>query len=159
MRKLISGLLLSSAVLLAGNFNDGLKLLDNGKVTEAHQQFLTLAKDGDKDAQTILGEMYLDGIGVKQNNKQAYYWIYKAATAGDNQAKYLLGFMYENGIEVKENMVLAVQWYEKAANGGDVMAMYNLAFIYKDGKGGVDKNMQKAVSLLDQVEKIRSKNI
>lgn len=100
MRNLLGGLIISSTLLMAGNFNEGLKLFDSGKLKEAYTEFLTLANSGDVDAQTMLGEMYLDGIGVEQNNKKAFYWIYKAAHSSDKEAKYLLGFMYENGIEV-----------------------------------------------------------
>jgi TPR repeat protein len=157
MRNLLGGLIISSTLLMAGNFNAGLKLFDSGKLKEAYTEFLTLAKSGDVDAQTMLGEMYLDGIGVEQNNKKAFYWIYKAAHSSDKEAKYLLGFMYENGIEVDRDLSLAVKWYEDASRDGDIMAMYNLAFIYKEGTGGIKRNIRKAESLLSRVIQIRSK--
>ena len=159
MKKFVLGLAISSAVLFGGSFDDGLKALDSGKTNEALKQFQTLAKSGDVDAQTMLGEMYLDGIGTAQDTKKAYYWIQKAANKGDKEAQYLLGFMYENGIEVKKNISQAVVWYQKAANKGDIMAMYNLAFIYKNGANGVSKDMNKAVSLLQKVEEIKSSEI
>ena len=159
MKKFVLGLAISSAVLFGGSFNDGLKALDNGNISEALAQFQTLAKSGDADAQTMLGEMYLDGIGTKQDTQKAYYWIQKAANNGDKEAQYLLGFMYENGIEVKKDITQAVNWYQKAANKGDIMAMYNLAFIYKNGAKGVSKDMNKAVSLLQKVEEIKSSDM
>ncbi len=159
IKKLFLGLAFSSAVLFAGNFNDGMKALDSGNISKAIEQFQTLAKSGDVDSQTMLGEMYLDGIGTNQDTKKAYYWIQKAANAGDKEAEYLLGFMYENGIEVKQDISEAVAWYQKAANKGDTMAMYNLAFIYKNGANGVNKDMNKAVSLLQKVEEIKSRDM
>ena len=156
MKKFILGLAISSAVLFAGDFSSGLKALDSGDTLKAFEQFQTLAKGGDIDAQTMLGEMYLDGIGTTQDTKKAYYWIQKAANNGDKEAQYLLGFMYENGIEVKKDISQAVSWYQKAANKGDIMAMYNLAFINKNGAKGVNKDMNKAVSLLQKVEEIKS---
>ena len=153
MKKFIFSLVVSSAVLMASDFSSAMKSLDSGNNKVAFLQFQKLAKSGDVDAQTMLGEMYLDGIGVEQDNKKAHYWIEKAALAGDKEAQYLLGFMYENGIDVKENLKTAVSWYEKAANNGDVMAMYNLAFIYKNGGQGIKKNEKKAISLLKSVER------
>jgi len=152
MKKFVLGLALSSAVLFGGNLDSGMNLLNSGETQKAFAEFQKLAKSGDIEAATMLGEMYLDGIGVKQDNKKAYYWIQKAANEGDKEAEYLLGFMYENGIEVKEDMSQAVLWYEKAANKGDIMAMYNLAFIYKNGANGVKKDLQKAVMLMSEVE-------
>jgi len=152
MKKYILGLALSSALLMAGNLDNGMNYLNSGDNQKAFSEFQKLAKSGDIEAATMLGEMYLDGIGVSQDNKKAYYWIQKAANEGDKEAEYLLGFMYENGIEVKEDIAQAVIWYEKAANKGDIMAMYNLAFIYKNGAGGVKKDIQKAVMLMSEVE-------
>jgi len=157
MKKLLLGLAVSSVVLMAGDISSGMKYLDSGETTKAFTEFQKLAKSGDVDASTMLGEMYLDGIGVEQDSKKAYYWIQKAANEGDKEAQYLLGFMYENGIEVKQDITQAVSWYEKAANKGDIMAMYNLAFIYKNGTGGVKKDMDKAVSLLSEVQEAKSK--
>jgi len=159
MKKFILGLALSSAVLFGGNFSDGLKVLDSGDTSRAFKQFQDLAKSGDVDSQTMLGEMYLDGIGVEQNTKKAYFWIQKAANSSDREAQYLLGFMYENGIEVKQNISQAVTWYEKAASKGDTMAMYNLAYIYKNGGNGINKDMNRAVSLLQKVEEIKSSDM
>jgi len=152
MKKIFLGLAFSSALLMAGDISSGLNLLNSGENQKAFKEFQKLAKSGDVDAATMLGEMYLDGIGVSQDNKKAYYWIQKAANEGDKEAEYLLGFMYENGIEVKEDLAQAVIWYEKAANQGDIMAMYNLAFIYKNGAKGVKKDLQKAVMLMSEVE-------
>ena len=156
MKKIILGLAIGYVVSFGSNLDYGMQLLDGGNTVDAYIEFSKLAKQGDRDAQTILGEMYLDGIGVKQDSKKAYKWISKAANSGDKEAQYLMGFMYENGIEVKRDMTKAVAWYEKAANKGDIMAMYNLAFIYKTGAKGVKKDVNKAISLLEKVEKIKS---
>ena len=158
MKKLVVGLVLSCGVAFSGSLDYGMKMLNNGNTLEAYVEFSRLAKAGDVDAQTMLGEMYLDGIGVKQDSKKAYEWISKAANSGDKEAQYLLGFMYENGIEVKTDISKAVAWYEKAANKGDIMAMYNLAFIYKSGAKGVKKDMTKAISLLEKVEIEKNRN-
>ncbi len=40
------------------------------------------AEQGDADAQYELGLMYLEGLGVKQDNVEAYAWIRTAAAQG-----------------------------------------------------------------------------
>lgn len=152
MKKILAGTVLLAVVALAGDFKSGLHALNNKKDLKAYETFFTLAKSGDVDSQTLLGEMYLDGIGTDVDVKKAFYWISKAAHNGDVQAQYLLGFMYENGIKVAVNIPRAIVLYEKAANKGDILAQYNLAMIYKEGKGGIKKDMQKAFKWLAKVE-------
>ena len=140
---------------MGSNFQNGLKNLDGVKDNKAYDTFFRLAKSGDAESQTLLGEMYLDGIGTKVDVKKAFFWISKAANAGDTDALYLLGFMYENGIKVAPNLERAVSLYTKAAVNGDVLSQYNLAMIYKEGKGGIAKNMDKAYKWLAKVQYIQ----
>lgn len=46
-----------------------------------------IAKDGDADAQTMLGQMYLLGEEVKQDYPQAFFWYLKAANQGHIEAQ------------------------------------------------------------------------
>jgi len=155
MKKIISSILLSGTMLFAGTYNTGIQMLDNEKETQASEAFFMAAKSGDLDSQMILGEMYLDGIGVKVDHQKAFFWLSKAARAGDSEAQYLLGFMYENGLEVAVNMKRAVKWYTQAALQGDILSQYNLAIIYKEGKGEVLKDMIKAFKWLAMVQEAR----
>jgi len=152
MRKAVIGLLCITASLVASNFESGLKNLDGAKDNQAYQTFFKLAKSGDIQSQTLLGEMYLDGIGTEMDVKKAFYWISKASNNGDSDAQYLLGFMYENGIKVAVNTPRAVTLYQKAAKQGDILSQYSLAMIYKEGKGGVKKDMVKAYKWLSKVQ-------
>ncbi len=154
MKKMIMGMLVASTCLMAqSSYSNALEMLDKGKPEMASATFLQLAKSGDVDAQTMLGEMYLDGIGVKVDHQKAFFWLAKAANKGDSEACYLLGFMYENGLQVGQSLSRAVSWYKKAALKGDTMAQFNLAMIYKEGKGGIQKNMKEALKWLQLVEK------
>lgn len=152
MKKIFLGSIIVAIGLMANDFQSGLKDLNGKKDLKAYKTFFTLAKSGDVDSQTLLGEMYLDGIGTQTDIKKAFYWISKAASSGDPEAEYLLGFMYENGIKVAVNMPRAVTLYEKAAKQGDVLAQYNLAMIYKEGRGGIQKDMDKAFKWLASVQ-------
>ncbi len=154
MKKIILSVLVASTCLMAqASYGNALEMLDKGKSEVASETFMQLAKSGDVDAQTMLGEMYLDGIGVKVDHQKAFFWLAKAANQGDSEASYLLGFMYENGLQVGQDLSRAVSWYKKAALKGDTMAQFNLAMIYKEGKGGVQRNMKEALKWLSLVEK------
>jgi TPR repeat protein len=161
MKKFISVLLVCGSLLYAGTGTEDIDF--RNALSELEQQesdfetFFAAAKSGDVDAQMILGEMYLDGIGVEADHQKAFFWLSKAARNGDAQAQYLLGFMYENGLKVASNIKRAIKWYTEAALQGDILAQYNLAIIYKEGKGEVEKDMKKAFMWLAQVQESRKK--
>jgi TPR repeat protein len=155
MKKIVSSMLILGSVLYASNFNNAVKMLDKGDEKQASEAFFISAKSGDVDSQMILGEMYLDGVGVDVDHQKAFYWLSKAANAGDMEAQYLLGFMYENGLKVATNIKRATKWYTKAALQGDVLSQYNLAIIYKEGRGDIKKDMQKAFKWLAMVQDAR----
>jgi len=58
------------------------------------QEWKTLAKQGNVDAQFHLGKMYEEGKGVPQNNRIAVKWYRLAAEQGYASAQYNLGNMY-----------------------------------------------------------------
>ena len=154
MKKIILSTLLASSLAFAGSNTSALELelLDKGKSGTSYESFFDLAKSGDIDAQTMLGEMYLEGIIVEKDYEKAFFWLAKAANKDNVKAQYLLGTMYENGLHVAKNLDRAVSWYKKAAKSGDVLAQFNLALIYKEGKGGIQKSMPEAFKWLKMVE-------
>ncbi len=145
MKKFIGSVLFCGTMLFAGQSNSG------------YEKLLIAAKAGDLNAQTIVGQMHLDGIGVEVDHQEAFYWISKAANADDADAQYLLGFMYENGLKVAQNSKRAVKWYKEAALQGDLLSQYNLAIIYKEGKTGIKKDMKEAYKWLHMVQDSRKK--
>lgn len=58
--------------------------------------------------------MYLDGIGVKKNNAEAFYWFKKAALQGLPISQLALSEMYFLGIGTPKDIYLAKQWKDKA---------------------------------------------
>jgi len=150
MKKLLIGI--SIVGLLGANVMAG-TLGDIEKKTERdrYKTLFEMAKSGNVDSQTLLGEMYLDGLGVEADLDKAFYWLSKASNNDDPQAQYLLGFMYENGIKVVQNPSRAAELYKKAASAGDIMAKYHLALMYHKGVG-VDKDNKKATKLLREIK-------
>jgi len=148
MKKVFLSLLVATA-LMASNLSS-IEKIDNKEVNA----LFDMAKSGDIDSQTLLGEIYLDGIGVDIDLDKAFFWLSKASNQDSPQAQYLLGFMYENGIKVDKNLERAAKLYTKASIGGDLMAKYHLAFMYKDGKG-VKMDKSKAIALLKEIKAIK----
>ena len=58
---------------------------------EAVRWFIKSADQGYSQAQNILGECYLYGIGIKEDNKLAIEWLIKSANQSNTEALYSLG--------------------------------------------------------------------
>ena len=93
------------------------------------------AASGSKEAYTLIGEIYSEGLGVPQDLSKAADAYAKAADLGDANAQFSLGLMVAEGIGVKKDLRIAANLFEKAAQGGNPAAEYNLAVIYLNGKG------------------------
>ena len=101
---------------------------------EAHfQHILAEARNGDAEAQSILGFMYDTGKGVPQDYAEAVKWYRKAAHQGFAEAQYNLGLMYYLGHGVPQDYKMAVKWYTKAAEQGDAIAQFELGLVYELG--------------------------
>jgi hypothetical protein len=118
---------------------------DSGK---SFEEYLSLAKQGDAEAQLHLGNMYKKGKGVPKDYKEAVRWYRKAAEQGEAVAQYKLGEMYYSGYGVPEyDLKEAVRWYRKAAEQGEAHAQMELGYMYRmgyDGEG-VPQNYKEAV--------------
>ena len=79
---------------------------------------LTLAENGNVDAQYTLGIRYLKGDGSRKNPQKAVKWIRKAAEQDHAGAQYQLGIMYRDGIGVPKSENEAVKWLRLASSWG-----------------------------------------
>ena len=103
-----------------------------------------LAKQGDAIAQVLLGTMYENGLGVKQDDFEAMNWFRRAAEQGHVKAQGNLGIMYQSGRGVKQDDFEAVKWFRKAAEQGDASAQLILGISYLFGRGvQVNKSLAK----------------
>ncbi len=101
----------------------------------ALNEWLLLAKQGDADAQSMLGMMYSEGVGVAENDAEAVNWYRLAAEQGHARAQLVLGGMYDNGKGVPEDDTEAVRWYRRAAEQGHANAQVMLGVMYSNGTG------------------------
>ena len=73
------------------------------------------ALQGFSGAQYDLGVIYLNGMGVQENDRTAFEWFLKAAEQGLDASQYNVGLMYSEGIGIRRNMNLAITWMRRAA--------------------------------------------
>lgn len=106
---------------------------------------LTLqAESGDPAAQFSLGNRYLNGEGVEQDNFEALRWFTLAAESDNTNAQYNIAVMYLNGIGVIRDAAQAVTWFVRAAENGDSPSQYTLAVLLFNGQLGVPQNVPQA---------------
>jgi hypothetical protein len=93
---------------------------------EAAKWFRAAAEGKEAGAQSFLGYMYLNGLGVEKSYPNALRWYRAAAAQGNVSAQDGLGYMYWSGSGVKANYDESLRWYEMAAEQGDELAQSNL---------------------------------
>jgi len=75
-------------------YDKGLAANSTGDIITAYQLWNPLAEHGDTDAQSALGSLYYDGIGVPVDHTESSYWFHLAAEQGYAIAQYNLGNDY-----------------------------------------------------------------
>ena len=100
------------------------------------------AKSGDARSQFSLANMYHNGIGVKTDEKLAFYWYTLVAEQGFASAQFNVANGYYHGIGTSRNLEKALTWYEKSAQQDFVAAQYNLAVMYRRGEGSKIDNKE-----------------
>lgn len=88
---------------------------DRADYASSLKVWLPQAKEGDVNAQVILGEMYEKGLGGMADPVLAGQWYRKAAAQGNSRAQINLGHLYEKGLGVEQNLPEALNWYRKAS--------------------------------------------
>ena len=87
--------------------------------------WLSLAKQGDVNAQIYLGEIFERGLGREPDYAQAAAWYGKAAETGHPAAQISLAQLYEKGLGVDQNSAEAERLYALAfgAGSGETVAL------------------------------------
>ena len=93
------------------------------------------AKQGNTKAEGALGDLYLRGLGVHQDDQMAAAWLERAANKNYVTAQTELGVLYLMGQGVPHDDAIAAAWLTKAAEQGNQGAQANLASLYEHGRG------------------------
>jgi len=115
----------------------------------AKKLLTSLAKVGDARAQNMLGNIEINGLGMKVDISDAFHWYQQAAKQGYDMAQFNLGNMYRSGRGTRQNDQRASYWYAQASNQGFAPAQNTLAYMYAYGRG-VPINKEKAKKLLQK---------
>jgi len=166
-RLLVSATIVAMCTLPAhaASFKQAKKHYAAADYAAAITELQPLAKAGNADASNLLGEMYLQGVGVNTDMALAKTYFeagarvghlaalanlgdilnreYKVelvtleplAQAGNAQAQNRLGRMYEFGQGHSINPQAAYTWYKKAADQGHMDGRMNLARAHNFGLG------------------------
>lgn len=109
------------------------------------EDLINHAKKGDSHAQLVLGARYKNGDGVEKSEKDAVFWIKKAAKQDNLVAQFVLGFAYQNGEGVDQSIDTAMMWFKEAAENGHVDSQYHLSTLYLHGDQlGIESSYEKA---------------
>lgn len=114
----VVALMLAPSAGVAQDYDAGLRAYDAGDFATALDEWKPLAGQGHANAQTMLGLMYDDGIGVLQDYAGAVKLYRLAAKQGHASAQYNLGNKYELGEGVPQDYVRALIWYNFASRSG-----------------------------------------
>lgn len=101
----------------------GKEASSNGDFQQAVTFYLQAAELGDAEAQYDLGLLYMEGKGVKKDEKAAAGWIQKAADQGHNEATRKLAWCYLYGRGVKQSLTKSVKLSQQASGKGDQIDM------------------------------------
>ncbi|MBP0057280.1 SEL1-like repeat protein [Anaerobutyricum soehngenii] len=111
--------------------------------------YMEAAKQGDAFSQTKIAEFYMEGEGVRKNQKEAEKWYRKAfisymteAMEGDIYSQERIAELYMEGKGVEKDEQEAAKWYKKVldyyteeALKGDGEKQIEVALFYLEGKG------------------------
>ncbi len=120
---------------LANDLEEGLHAAQEGNYQKSLLLLNKAANDKNSMAHVVLGLMYKNGKGVKQNHKEAYQHFRTAANLKDADGQFNLAQMYELGLGTNKDIKEAQNWYQQSATQGYADAQLRLGLIYKNGQG------------------------
>ena len=122
---------------------------------KAMELLLLEAEKGNGFAMHDLAKMYLDGLGVPNDESGAEEYFAKALRAFLNKLpsekkpaymQYRIGKMYQQGYGTEQNYTEAASWFQKSVDLGNQYAAYSLASLYYYGNG-VEQDYHRAFEL------------
>ena len=111
---------------------------------KAAEWFNKSALQGNAQAQKMLGDMYILGVGVNKDEKEGLRLILKAAEQGLADAQYELWSLFLHGIKENLDEKRAFEWCLKAAEQGHAKAQIGVGGCYRKGTG-VEKDSKEGI--------------
>ena len=108
--------MLLSANATAGALSAGERAYARHDYVRAARLLQIEAERGSATAQTYLGYMYQNGLGVPRDYFASAGWLQVAAEQGEPTAQFLLGLLFDKGYGVPQDWVEAEIWLNLAAS-------------------------------------------
>lgn len=105
---------------------------DEKSAKAAFDELLLFANQNVPEAQGLLGNCYLHGIGTSPSIKDAVYWTKRGSEGNDLFSISELGIFYFEGLGVEKNNQEAIRLCIIAANSNVVSAFFALGMIYEE---------------------------
>ena len=99
--------------------------------------YLKAAKQGDREAEEAVAEIYEFGEGVRPNHRKALKWTRKANAQYQASAMHI-GSRYAYGINAPQDPRKAIEWYRISAEAGHVVAQTIVGDLYESCGGAQD---------------------
>ena len=120
--------------------------------------FILLATNGlyaSKKDEEIANQYYQDAIekAGTASLEEVFTLYARSAELGNPIAQYNLAMMYSNGESVYVDYQQAVYWFNKSADQEFTPAQYRLGELYYFEKGGLDRDLDKAIELFELAAK------
>ena len=112
---------------------------------EAMEWFRKAALQGSLDAETNIGLMYADGVGVAKDPAQAINWFRLAADGGEAAAQYNLALVYARGEGTPQDYKESTRWLTAAADQNLVPALMDLAGYCLHPPDGAPADVDRAI--------------
>jgi TPR repeat protein/transglutaminase-like putative cysteine protease len=128
---------------LSAAYSAGVAAIERRNYEFALASLKPLADNGHPRAESYMGYMYENGLGVRMDHSESARWYRLAAEQGDTYSQTRLGYLHEKGLGVPRDDALAAELYARSAAAGDQMGQSWLGTMYRDGRG-VSRNYREA---------------
>ncbi|MDX1917742.1 MAG: tetratricopeptide repeat protein [Candidatus Caenarcaniphilales bacterium] len=118
------------------------------------EEMIKACESGNADACIVMGTLYHQGRGVKQDPLKELYFYEQACNHNHAIGCDYVGVLYELGKGVEPDAHKAFLLYEKSCDLGGAAGCYDLAGMYDQGRGGVAQDPVKAQDLFTKAQKL-----
>ncbi|MFV2005507.1 MAG: SH3 domain-containing protein [Gammaproteobacteria bacterium] len=114
----------------AENLDDAVDAMHRGDFAKAYCIMRPLAEAGDAESQYNIGWMYLNGYGLRVDDRRALEWWTQASEQGHTDASFSIGMLYSLGEgKVPKDLNRAIDFYLVAAEDGQEDAIKLLQYM------------------------------
>ncbi len=127
-----------------GKVDEAYGAYQRGYYLTAMDSALPRAQNGDAAAQTLVAELFDQGLGVKRDRSQAAFWYKQAAEGGDPAGMFKYALLLMEGRQVERDRKKADEFMKRAADAGNPSAQFNYGQMLV-ADGAADKGLRAAL--------------